>query len=95
MVFAIAGDAGLLRIYDLANTHFLNPAAELHIPRGHGHRPGCRVLSLQFNPKIRDFLACGDSEGRIHIWQLSWELSNAGSFEQDSLNAYFDSAQLQ
>ena len=95
MVFAIAGDAGIVRVYDLANTHFLNPAAELYIPRRYGHRLGCRALSLQFNPKIRDFLACGDSDGCIHIWQLSWELSNAGPYEQDSLKTYLDGAQLQ
>ena len=45
------------------------------------------MLSLEFNPKQRDFIACGDASGRVHVWQLGWALSNMQSAEQDKLEA--------
>jgi len=41
-----------------------------------------RSLSkLAFNHRQRDLIAACDVSGRVHIWRLSWKLSNRG--EQD------------
>lgn len=44
---------------------------------------GCYALS--FNPRLRDFLASGDSCGRVQLWQLSWRLANLQPGEQQHL----------
>lgn len=89
LVFAVAGDDGIVRIYDLSNTQSMIPAAELDIPVV-SNSTRSRICALQFNPKQRDFFACGDADGHIHIWQLSWGLSNAGPFEQGLLQSYIE-----
>ena len=50
------------------------------------------MLALEFNPKQRDFIACGDSTGRVHVWQLGWALSNMAAGEHEKLDALFAEA---
>ena len=78
-MFAVAGDEGIVQIYDLG-AKCIRPAAELKLP-GESRR----VLSVQFNPKVRDIIACGDSIGHVHVWQLSWGLSSAIPCERENL----------
>ena len=91
LVFAVAGDNGTVLLYDLGGTKAMVPVAELR-NSGVSAAPASytRILSLQFNHKQRDFLAAGDAAGQVHIWQLSWELSNAASRESEILNAYMN-----
>ena len=44
------------------------------------------LTSLAFNPKQRDLIAGCDLLGRVHIWRLSWELSNKSATELAVLN---------
>ena len=87
-MFAVAGDEGVMQIYDL-RAQSTRPVAELKLP---GETP--RVLSIEFNPKMREFIACGDSSGHVHLWQLSWGLSNPVPLEHEILQAYAESDTL-
>jgi WD40 repeat protein len=44
------------------------------------------ITSLAFNHKQRDLLAACDVLGRVHIWKLSWQLSNRENYEQSILD---------
>jgi len=90
LVFAVAGDSNVVLIYDLGKTQPMNPTAKIHIPRTTADEACPRALCLQYNPKVRDLLACGDSNGHVHIWQLSWNLSNAGPYEQELLRKFVE-----
>ena len=80
-VFAVAGHSGI-RIFDLASDAVALPAAELDVP--------VPALALQFNPRQRDFLAAGDYNAQVHVWQLSWHLSNPRKDEPAKLQAFID-----
>lgn len=45
------------------------------------------VTGLAFNPKQRGLIAACDYLGRVHIWKLSWKLSNIKADEQSALDA--------
>lgn len=45
------------------------------------------ITGLAFNPKQRGLVAVCDYLGRVHIWKLSWKLSNIRSDELSGLNA--------
>ena len=91
LVFACAGDGGVVRVHDLGRTQPMVPIAQLKAkPTSVAAGIRSRILALQFNHKQRDFLACGDVTGCVHIWQLSWELSNAAPHENEMLHAYID-----
>ena len=45
------------------------------------------VTGLAFNPKQRGLIAACDYLGRVHIWKLSWKLSNIKADEQSTLDA--------
>ena len=83
----MAGDFGAVRIFDLGAST-TDAVVELHVPTPKNGTENERVLALQFNPKQRDFLACGDAAGRVHVWQLSWRLSNAQPAELENLEAF-------
>ncbi|KAJ1453219.1 WD40-repeat-containing domain protein [Pelagophyceae sp. CCMP2097] len=92
LVFVVAGDAGVVAIYDLADggARDATPVAMLHIPSPKSDAPRAsvhsdRILAVRFNPKQRDFLACGDAAGRVHVWQLPWRLGNPEPAEADAL----------
>ena len=91
LVFAVAGDGGIVRIHDLGTAQPMIPVAELETPPSKAAAINCvtrnRILAIQFNPKQRDFLACGDSAGQVHIWKLSWSLANARTRERQHLQA--------
>lgn len=91
LVFASAGDGGVVRVHDLGSAQSMVPVVELKPPLMLA-KPGAhaRILTLKFNHKQRDFLACGDAFGHVHIWQLSWELSNAIPYETEVLQAYIE-----
>lgn len=95
LVFAVAGDKGLVHIYDLGSTRPMVPAVDLKLPPTSCTNAPVRIASLQFNHKQRDFLACGDALGRVHVWQLSWELSNADPNEIEVFRAYIEHAERQ
>ena len=44
------------------------------------------LLGLAFNHKQRDLIAAVDFLGRVHIWKLSWLLSNRADNEINDLN---------
>ena len=98
LVFAIAGHDGQVRLFDLANDQHTIPAADLTVPiapspndtnkrKKIGRSP---LLCLQFNPRQRDFIAAGDFDGNVHVWQLPWHLSNARKDENAKLGAFLD-----
>ena len=72
LIFAIAGDGGVVRVYDLGGAQAMVPVAELENPAA-TKSTRTRIHSIQFNHRQRDFLACGDANGNVHVWQLSWE----------------------
>lgn len=86
LVFATAGDDGLVRVYDLSD---LSPT-ELAIPLGDDHITQARIFALKFNPKQRDFLACATAAGHIHVWQLPWHLANPRPNERAKLDAFIE-----
>ena len=43
------------------------------------------ITGLAFNPKQRGLVAACDYLGRVHIWKLSWKLSNLAAGEQAGL----------
>ena len=45
------------------------------------------VYALVFNPRQRDFVATGNGAGVVHVWRLSWRLSNLQAGEQNDLEA--------
>ena len=45
-----------------------------------------RILALQFNLR-RNFLATGNAAGHVHVWRLSWGLSNQSSHEHEKLQS--------
>ena len=44
------------------------------------------ITGLAFNPKQRGLIAACDYLGRVHIWKLSWRLSNMRADEQAVLD---------
>ena len=90
LVFAVSGERGVVHLYDLGSTRPMFPVVELKAPFKSYTNARARIFSLQFNHKQRDFLACGDAFGRVHVWQLSWELSNAGPQEIEEFQAYIE-----
>jgi WD40 repeat protein len=44
------------------------------------------ITGLAFNHKQRDLIAACDVLGRVHIWKLSWKLSNRENYEQSILD---------
>lgn len=44
------------------------------------------ITGLSFNPKQRGLVAVCDYLGRVHIWKLSWRLSNMRAEEQAGLD---------
>jgi hypothetical protein len=45
------------------------------------------ITGLAFNPKQRGLVAVCDYLGRVHMWKLSWRLSNMRAEEQAGLDA--------
>jgi hypothetical protein len=45
------------------------------------------ITGMAFNPKQRGLIAACDYLGRVHIWKLSWKLSNIKADEQSTLDA--------
>jgi hypothetical protein len=45
------------------------------------------TTGLAFNPKQRGLVAVCDYLGRVHLWKLSWRLSNMRADEQAGLDA--------
>jgi len=88
-VLAAACGSGRLYIYDLGQSTNA-PSAELEPPplpdAAFRKNP---IYAVAFNPKQRDFLAAGDSSGRVHIWQLSWKLGNLQKGEAEALKEMF------
>ncbi len=61
-----------------------------------GKSSGVCLTGLAFNHKQRDLLSVGDWSGKVHIFKLSWKLSNRQSDEQNhleeigNLSTYYD-----
>ena len=88
LVFAVAGDGGVVRIHDLGNRRPMLPAVELKAPMpASANDTDRRILALQFNHKQRNFLATGNAAGHVHVWRLSWGLSNQSSHEHEKLQS--------
>ena len=94
LVFAVAGDAGAVRIHDLGSKRPMLPIITLKTPAVSSSADRARILALQFNHKQRDLLACGDAAGLVHVWQLSWALSNATPRETEELEDFILHAQI-
>ncbi|KAJ8612106.1 hypothetical protein CTAYLR_002455 [Chrysophaeum taylorii] len=95
LVFAVASDDAIVRIYDLAvSDEFPSLELKIPVPAGLGHHHldrYAKLLSIKFNPKQRDFLACGDAAGNVHVWQLPWHLANSKADELQLLQEFIDS----
>lgn len=98
MVFAVATTDGFVFIYDLKENMLL-PVVTLHASqsaasteedkkRGLSSSKSGEIplTSLAFNHKQRDLIAACDWLGRVHIWKLSWKLSNRQRDEQQLLD---------
>jgi len=91
LVFAVAGDGGVVRIHDLGNRRPMLPVVELKAPMpASANDTDRRILALQFNHKQRNFLATGNAAGHVHVWRLSWRLSNQSSHEHEKLQSCID-----
>jgi WD repeat-containing protein 34 len=80
-VAAMVSREALLHVYDLQRDQ-MRPAytAEAGID-------GAAVLSIAFNPTAADWLATGDAQGSVKVWQLPTELSQTTEAERAALRA--------
>lgn len=69
-------------LYDLM-VSTSSAVAEMKQPHTTG--PTGAVHTVAFNPRMRSFLACGDSNGLVHVWNLSWGLANVRPGEKGEL----------
>ncbi|RQM26653.1 hypothetical protein B5M09_002048 [Aphanomyces astaci] len=83
LVFSVASEDGNIYVFDLK----LHPVVTLAVDSKQ-HRAA--VYTLDFNPRQRNFLACGDSHGLAHVWKLNWQLSNVHPTELGLLNDLAD-----
>jgi WD40 repeat protein len=91
LVFAVAGDGGVVRVHDLGNRRPMLPVVELKAPMpASANDTDRRILALQFNHKQRNFLATGNAAGHVHVWRLSWRLSNQSFHEHEKLQSCID-----
>ncbi|ETW06306.1 hypothetical protein, variant 1 [Aphanomyces invadans] len=86
LVFAVASEDGNIYVFDLKENE-LHPVATLAV-ESKQHRAA--VYTLDFNPRQRNFVACGDSHGLAHVWKLNWQLSNLHPTELGLLNDLAD-----
>jgi len=87
LVFACAGQDGGVYVYDL-HDDLAKPVAILR-----DKDAVCAVQCLSFNPKQRNMVACGDNDGNVKIWRLSWKLSNALRSEKPALTRLAENAE--
>ncbi|EQC34836.1 hypothetical protein SDRG_07640 [Saprolegnia diclina VS20] len=73
LVFAVASEDGNAYVYDL-QVNRLSPVATLSLPEG--KQRAAALYTVEFNPRQRNFVACGDGNGLAYVWKLSWRLSN-------------------
>lgn len=70
-----------------------NSAATGTVPvdgRDRGARGTSRAAySVSCNPRQRDLVATGDSNGQVLIWRLSWRLANKRPGEEEGLERLF------
>lgn len=78
LIFAIAGDGGVVRVYDLGGAQAMVPVAELENPAA-TKSTRTRIHSIQFNHRQRDFLAWYLMRVRslkhICAWMSKWKAS--------------------
>lgn len=87
LVFAVVGSSGVVSLYDLFCHSSLVPAVQFSPPAA---TPGAALppcFCLSFNPRQRAFLATGDGSGKVHVWQMSWRLSNMHKGELQALES--------
>lgn len=97
MVFGVASMDGLLHIFDLVISSSV-PVATLQIPTDSKsiesdfnkskdiRKPS--IMDIAFNKKQRDLLAAVDAMGEVHIWRLSWKLSNRQVGEEELFSGF-------
>ncbi|KAH9114867.1 hypothetical protein AeMF1_011068 [Aphanomyces euteiches] len=90
LVFAVASEDGNAYIYDLKQSR-LHPVATLQVDvKQQRTSTAAAVYALDFNPRQRNFVACGNSQGFAQVWKLSWNLSNIQSDELSLLGQLSD-----
>ena len=82
-MFAAAGANGSVYLFDLL-VSTSSAVAEMKQPQQAG--PAGAVHAVAFNPRMRSFLACGDANGFVHVWNLSWGLANVRPGEKEQLD---------
>lgn len=82
-MFAAAGANGSVYLFDLL-VSTSSAVAEMKQPQQAG--PSGAVHTVAFNPRMRSFLACGDANGFVHVWNLSWGLANVRPGETEQLD---------
>ncbi|OQS07316.1 hypothetical protein THRCLA_00691 [Thraustotheca clavata] len=87
LVFAAASEDGKMYIFDL-NVNRLSPVTTLSLPETKQRSPG--LYCVEFNPRQRNFIACGDGAGLAYIWKLNWRLSNLQPTEMAVLSEIAD-----
>lgn len=96
-MFACVGSKGLIYIYDLTKSK-QSPVVKLDWEQEEYKEqndtdkwpyvvPG---IKLMFNPKQRDFLACGYSDGITKVFKLNYSLSNSKVNEIKTLTKFID-----
>lgn len=98
LVFAAASHDGCVHVFDLLQST-VGPVATLSAPAAAPAGPSTEkqrkrvyLTAFAFNKRQREFIAACDSDGDVHIWQLSWDLSNRQAREEDVLIALGDIA---
>lgn len=83
-VFAISTSSGCIYLYDISIS-ISNYLVKLEVTGDDENEfkknfsrlsQKSSLTSLAFNNKQRGFLAATDTNGRIHIWKLSWKWAN-------------------
>ena len=81
----MAASNGSIYLYDL-QVSASAPIAVLKQPQA-GPK-GAAVHTVAFNARMRSFLATGDSNGNVHVWNLSWNLANIHPGEKEELDRF-------
>ncbi|OQR88179.1 hypothetical protein ACHHYP_07273 [Achlya hypogyna] len=87
LVFGVASEDGNAYIYDL-NVNRLSPVANMALPES--KQRSAALYCVDFNPRQRNFVACGDGAGLAYIWKLNWRLSNLQPAELAALDTIAD-----
>lgn len=93
LVFAAAAHDGCVHVFDLLQSA-VGPVATLSAPAvtaaGPSSEARAQLTAFAFNKRQREFLAACDNNGDVHIWKLSWDLSNRQPREDELLAALGD-----